>query len=202
MPHFSSLLVQNKTLKGKKVDVPGQKNKKKVGEDGTLLVGAMGIKIMDGPDVVASYLLQKLVSWEATGDVLRIGLDDKNWVEFVTDDGSEICEDILTIAKQLVSQKKEDEKKREDEKAAAVAARREKGIRDFDVTQTFWSKKKKSKVPPEVGLSVGIDGIDITGALLLPASVRNLLHFVHSAPLIVPSTSQLRSMVSKRRSRP
>ena len=103
------LRAQHKTLKGKKVDVPGQKNKKKIGEDGTLLVGAIGIKIMDGPDVVASYLLQKLTSWEATGDVLRLGLDDKNWVEFITDDGSEICEGILTIAKQLVSQKKADD---------------------------------------------------------------------------------------------
>ena len=169
--------------------MPGQKNKKKIGEDGTLLVGAMGIKIMDGPDVVASYLLQKLASWEATGDVLRVGLDDKNWVEFITDDGSEICEDILTIAKQLVSQKKADDVKREDERKAAIEARRQQGIRDFDVKQTFWSKKKKAKVPETVALSVDMNGIEITGPLL-PA-----------VPSLLSSCAVCRSSPRARRSR-
>ena len=194
-------IAQNKTLKGKKVDVPGQKNKKKIGEDGTLTVGAMGIKIMDGPDVVASYLLQKLASWEASGDTLRIGLDDKNWVEFITDDGSEICEDILTIAKQLVSQKKADEKTRAEQKAAAEAARRQKGIRDFDVTQTFWSKKtKKSTVPETVHLSIGIDGLEVTGASALCCRCAARLSYIVMS-LIATCISQLRSTELRRRSR-
>jgi hypothetical protein len=196
-------VAQNKTLKGKKVDVPGQKNKKKIGEDGTLTVGAMGIKIMDGPDVVASYLLQKLASWEASGDTLRIGLDDKNWVEFITDDGSEICEDILNIAKQLVSQKKADEKTRAEQKAAAAEARRQQGIRDFDVTQTFWSKRtKKPAISETVHLSVGIDGIEISGASALPAAVAQRAVVVHIAmSLIATCISQPRSTVLRRRSR-
>ena len=148
------------------MEVPGQRNKKKIGEEGTLLVGAMGIKIMDGPDVVTSFLLQKLTSWEATGDVLRICPDEGAAVEFVTPDGSEICEDILTIAQQLVSQKKADDKEREEQKKASAEARREKGIRDFNVTQTHWSKKKKSKIPEQVDLSVSIDGIKISGVPL------------------------------------
>jgi hypothetical protein len=187
---------QNKTLKGKKVDVPGQKNKKKIGEDATLTVGAMGLKIMDGPDVVASYLLQKLASWEATGNTLRIALDEKTWVEFTTDDGTEICEDILTIAKQLVTQKKVDEKERVEQKKALAEARREQGIRDFTVSQTFWNKKKKAKVPETVELNVSHDGIKITGAPSLALFAGLYPHVSHAHRLPLP---QLRSTAYKRR---
>lgn len=125
----------------------------------------MGLKIMDGQNVVASYLLQKLASWEATGNILRVAVDEKTWVEFTTDEGTQICEDILTIAKQLVTQKKADEKERTEQKQAMLAARREQGARDFTVSQTFWKKKKKAKVPDTVQLNVGVEGIKISAEL-------------------------------------
>ena len=40
--------VQCKTLKGKKVSVPGKKGKHTIAQDVKCVVGAMGIKIIDG----------------------------------------------------------------------------------------------------------------------------------------------------------
>lgn len=144
----------------------------------------MGIKIMDGPDVVASYLLQKLASWEATGDILKLALDDKTWIEFISVDGSEICEDILGIAKQLVTQKKADEQERIAQQKAKAAARLEQGIREFEVSQTHWSKKKKSKIPEKVQLAVDIDGIHITGvySYSVPATLCPPVSYCRSSP--------------------
>ena len=45
---WTHLATQNKTLKGKKVSVPGKKGKHTIGRDVKLTVGAMGIKLMDG----------------------------------------------------------------------------------------------------------------------------------------------------------
>ena len=113
--------VKNKTLKGKKVVVPGKKGKHTVPTEVTLSVGAMGVKLMDGDVVVASYLLQTLASWESVGDTLRIGQDTKTWIEFQTTEGSEICEAILQAAKALVKKKKLDmEAEKQQQKAAAA----------------------------------------------------------------------------------
>ena len=159
--------LQNKTLKGRKVEVPGQKGKHKIPEDVVLTVGAMGLKIMDGSTVVASYLLAKLASWEATGGTLRVSVSDEkqSWVEFGTDEGSQICEDILTIAKQLVAQRKKDEQTKLEMKQQAQERRKASGSTDFSVTQSYWSAKKKSKVPARVQLGVTVDGVRITASV-------------------------------------
>ena len=74
---------------------------------------------------------------------------------------------------------------------------------DFDVTQTFWSKRtKKPAISETVHLSVGIDGIEISGASALPAAVAQRAVVVHIAmSLIATCISQPRSTVLRRRSR-
>ena len=140
------------------MEVPGQKGKHKIPEDAVLTVGAMGLKVMDGSTVVASYLLAKLASWEATGGTLRVSVSDgkQSWVEFGTDDGSQICEDILAIAKQLVAQRKKDEQTKLEMKQQAQERRKASGSTDFSVTQSYWSAKKKSTVPARVQLGVTV----------------------------------------------
>ena len=59
-----SYSVDNKHWKGKKIAVPGKKEKHKVGATIKLQIGALGVKVMDGGIPIESFLLQKLISWE------------------------------------------------------------------------------------------------------------------------------------------
>lgn len=129
-----SYSVDNKHWKGKKIAVPGKKEKHKVGATIKLQIGALGVKVMDGGIPIESFLLQKLISWESDEDSLRLlfhedsGKKGQGSVEFGTKEGAAICEEILKHAKELAKQKKQDRKaeqerkKKEQEEAAQKTA--------------------------------------------------------------------------------
>ena len=52
--------VRNRTMKGKKVTVPGQTGKVKMPDKVQLQVGSLGLKLMDGDTQLMSLLLHKL----------------------------------------------------------------------------------------------------------------------------------------------
>ena len=62
-----SFRVQHKTLKDKRVTVPGAKARHKISAEGLLVVDDMGIKVMDGSAVVERYPLETLTGWGGIG---------------------------------------------------------------------------------------------------------------------------------------
>eukprot|EP01048_Picozoa_sp_COSAG05_P018909 COSAG05_NODE_2855_length_2569_cov_10.045352_2_plen_320_part_00 len=107
--------------------------------------------------------MQGLSSWESSDGVLRISQDAKNWVEFETDEGPQICQQILNVAQALVKQKKQDAKDKEQARKEAIKAKVKAGTKEFTVTHTFWKHKiDGNKVPEEVLLTISDDGIKFT----------------------------------------
>ena len=125
-----SFTVGNRHWKGKKISVPGKKEKHKVSPQLKLQVGSLAVKVMDGTTPIETFLLQKLLSWESDETSLRLRFNDDSKkgtaIEFGTKDGSAICEQILEFAKQLATQKKLDrvKKETEEEQKDLVAAQR------------------------------------------------------------------------------
>ena len=62
-----SFRVKHKTLKGKRVSVPGAKARHKISAEGLLVVDDMGIKVMDGSAVVERFPLETLTGWGGIG---------------------------------------------------------------------------------------------------------------------------------------
>ena len=117
-----SFTVSNRHWKGKKISVPGKKEKHKVSSQLRLQVGSLAVKVMDGTTPIETLLLQKLISWESDETSLRVRFNDDSkkgtsTIEFGTTDGSVICAQILEFAKQLATQKKLDRAKKETEQA-------------------------------------------------------------------------------------
>jgi hypothetical protein len=117
--------VRNRTMKGKKVTVPGQTGKVKMPDKVQLQVGSLGLKVMDGDTQLMSLLLHKLTSWESDEKVLKLQLTaegggKEELIEFTTSEGPVICEQILTFAAALAKQKKLDKKKAAEEAKRAA----------------------------------------------------------------------------------
>ena len=65
----------------------------------------------------------------------------------------------------IVAQRKKDEQTKLEMKQQAQERRKASGSTDFSVTQSYWSAKKKSKVPARVQLGVTVDGVRITASV-------------------------------------
>lgn len=67
--------VQCKTLKGKKVSVPGKKGKHTIAQDVKCVVGAMGIKIIDGErECTCRYAITVLHASQAAAQLSDVSL--------------------------------------------------------------------------------------------------------------------------------
>ena len=87
----------------------------------TLLLGSMGISLLDGAKPYKSFIYANLVSWDAspTGLALVVGVEKKK-VEFITPQGEEIAllitDHARMIAEQyLADQRREEEQQRQEE---------------------------------------------------------------------------------------
>ena len=156
--------LQQTHWKGKKM------NGKKLPERLTLAIGTMGVKVMNGEMPVESMLMQNLVSWESVDDTFKLTVkgktpkDKETTINFGTVYGTEICETMLSFAKELARVKKQqaverkaadEEKKRKKEMEAELEAQLEDepeqdqasawknlddmaGEKSFEVGQTYW----------------------------------------------------------------
>jgi hypothetical protein len=176
-----SFTVTNRHWKGKKIVVPGKKEKHKVSSQLKLQVGALGVKVMDGTTPIETFLLQKLVSWESDEDSLRLLFNDESKkgggdasVEFGTTEGAVVCEHILGFAKQLANQKKidrqqqQDEKEQEAEQAAQRSAEENEKLAAEQAAQDAEKAEEDAKVAAEkaqeqAAQEAGIQAIFVEG---------------------------------------
>ena len=159
----------------------------------------MGVKVMNGEMPVESMLMQSLVSWESVDNNFRLTVKalpgskkSEVTINFGTVYGTEICETMLTFAKELAKVKKQQATERkaaeaaEKERKAEMEAELEAAIEDepaadaasawagvdmageksFEVTQTHWKGKKMKgkKISETVTLSVSQSSIKVLDA--------------------------------------
>ena len=108
-------MVNSNKMKGKKIAVPGEKDKVKIPSSLKLQVGQQAIKMIDGNVVLRSLLLHKIASWESDDKAIKLVImgegNKQEELEFGTKQGADICQDIFTYAQQLAKVKKIDRQK-------------------------------------------------------------------------------------------